>query len=527
MKKIDQLIEPKGKKKGTFFSVKNEDLFFQPRLEVGPVDDVYEREADAVADQVVGGQSLAGQPSISSLSVQRKCSKCEEEHVQRKCDNEKESGDAIVDVASVIDKPGKPLEDGAKSFMEERFGYDFSQVKIHTDNAAAKSAQSINALAYTSGNNVVFNEGQYNPGTGSGNRLLAHELTHVVQQNTGKVRAKRIQRECLTSKPGTDEQPFTFKKGKKKMAAEFSDAKGADSFIKKHSGENLVCHKITKGGETVFKVFQKIKGGASTSTTPTPSTTVQDEIFTDKEVERMKSFFIHNASDGSELECINTVRSGIGSLIFDDADLTDGTCPSSLKMTKRNTMEESMAQLVKKSMASEVDTIRFKDSKGKVIKEKGSGKEPMDLESSVWSAITKSIGSATGWSVFGLSLGDGTHSVTLTVDHRTKDIVMFWSDQTSHHAVLKADQIKGISGSQFGWERMLETGSDKPGSTPRGLDAYIRYAIRSFWGLTADEARGSTALTDAERKVHKDDDGKDGPLGLCQPVVRIWRISRP
>src|SRR6185503_7812734 len=71
-------------------------------------------------------------------------------------------------------------------FMESRFGRDFSQVRVHTGAMAAASSQSIQALAYTSGNNVVFGAGQYAPGTESGKRLLAHELTHVVQQDGGQ-----------------------------------------------------------------------------------------------------------------------------------------------------------------------------------------------------------------------------------------------------------------------------------------------------------------------------------------------------
>src|SRR4030095_1141382 len=78
---------------------------------------------------------------------------------------------------------GKSMDEGTRSFMESRFNYDFSNVKIHDNELAAKSANSINALAYTSGNNVVFNSQQYNPGSGAGKKLLAHELTHVVQQN--------------------------------------------------------------------------------------------------------------------------------------------------------------------------------------------------------------------------------------------------------------------------------------------------------------------------------------------------------
>ncbi len=82
-----------------------------------------------------------------------------------------------------LDSHGQALSNDMRSFYEPRFSYDFSNVKLHTDSVAAKSAQSINALAYTSGNKIVFNEKQYSPGTDTGKSLLAHELTHVVQQN--------------------------------------------------------------------------------------------------------------------------------------------------------------------------------------------------------------------------------------------------------------------------------------------------------------------------------------------------------
>ena len=88
-------------------------------------------------------------------------------------------------------KNGVPLPHETRDFFEPRFGYDFSNVKIHTDAVAAKSARSINALAYTSGNNIVFNQNQYSPETDSGKKLLAHELTHVVQQ-TSEIRRKEF-----------------------------------------------------------------------------------------------------------------------------------------------------------------------------------------------------------------------------------------------------------------------------------------------------------------------------------------------
>jgi len=80
---------------------------------------------------------------------------------------------------------GQPLPDSTRSYFEPRFGADFSQVRVHTDSKAADTAKSINAKAFTKGKDVVFGSGQYSPGTSSGKHLLAHELTHVVQQGNG------------------------------------------------------------------------------------------------------------------------------------------------------------------------------------------------------------------------------------------------------------------------------------------------------------------------------------------------------
>ncbi len=85
-------------------------------------------------------------------------------------------------VHEVLLSPGQPLDVGTCAFIESRFGRDFSQVRVHTDARAAESAQAVNALAYTVGQNVVFGRGQYAPGTMEGRRLLMHELTHVLQQ---------------------------------------------------------------------------------------------------------------------------------------------------------------------------------------------------------------------------------------------------------------------------------------------------------------------------------------------------------
>ncbi len=103
--------------------------------------------------------------------------------------------DAVYDTSSVSDvlnrsEPALSTHRQRRS-METRFGYDFSKVRIHTDSEAAQSARSVGAHAYTVQKNVVFGSGKYAPDTAAGRRLLAHELTHVVQQNRDIVRKPR------------------------------------------------------------------------------------------------------------------------------------------------------------------------------------------------------------------------------------------------------------------------------------------------------------------------------------------------
>jgi hypothetical protein len=87
-------------------------------------------------------------------------------------------------VHEVLRSPGQPLDTATRAFFEPRFGQDLSQVRVHADEKAAGSAQAVDALAYTVGRNVVFGRGQFSPGTAAGQKLLAHELAHTVQQSS-------------------------------------------------------------------------------------------------------------------------------------------------------------------------------------------------------------------------------------------------------------------------------------------------------------------------------------------------------
>jgi hypothetical protein len=85
-------------------------------------------------------------------------------------------------VQDALRSPGRPLDPASRELFESRFDHDLSQVRVHTDEQAAESARAVNAQAYTVGQDVVFGKGQFAPGTGAGQQLLAHELVHVVQQ---------------------------------------------------------------------------------------------------------------------------------------------------------------------------------------------------------------------------------------------------------------------------------------------------------------------------------------------------------
>jgi len=158
-------------------------LFLQPKLAISQPGDLYEQEADRVENQIM---------RMPEPVVQRQCAvwtasdlfrlACEEESVKvsRKARG-KLANDVSPLVHSVLSSPGQPLSASTRAFFEPRFGQDFSQVRVHADREAQQSARDVNALAYTVGSHVVFGDGRYAPGTSDGQRLLAHELAHVMQ----------------------------------------------------------------------------------------------------------------------------------------------------------------------------------------------------------------------------------------------------------------------------------------------------------------------------------------------------------
>jgi hypothetical protein len=165
---------------------------FRPNLAVNRPGDRHEVEADRAADSVMAsehGKVAAGTITSrqANYAVQRKCDECQKEEeemsLQRK---EAPSGgfDLGADPGKLVPGDGRPLTPAEKDFFERRFGYDFGRVRIHDGADAARSARGAGARAFTLRQHIVFGSGQYSLQSASGKWLMAHELTHVIQQES-------------------------------------------------------------------------------------------------------------------------------------------------------------------------------------------------------------------------------------------------------------------------------------------------------------------------------------------------------
>jgi GH24 family phage-related lysozyme (muramidase) len=184
----------------------------QRKPRVSTPSDAFEQAADATAERVMRMEQPAGGPPRHGQST-------------RAADNTSASirRDALAGAAAPYDtdaavraagQGGVALPGAVSDFFEPRFGHDFSSVRVHSDGAAQAGARAVHARAFTLGPDIVFGAGEYAPGTAQGQRLLAHELAHVVQQDAGAGAATELRREALSDDPypatENGEQPALF-----------------------------------------------------------------------------------------------------------------------------------------------------------------------------------------------------------------------------------------------------------------------------------------------------------------------------
>jgi len=196
----------------------------QAKLNIGEPNDKYEKEADNTAAKVV--QQINPSPQDSSVqresmeeedelqmkpaisTIQREESMEEEDELQMKSLVQRREnlggGEASADLESSIQSArgsGQSLDPSLQAKMGQAMGADFSGVKVHTDSQSDQLNKSIQAKAFTTGQDVFFREGEYNPSSRGGQELIAHELTHVVQQNNGAVNRKLKQNYSVSQNP--------------------------------------------------------------------------------------------------------------------------------------------------------------------------------------------------------------------------------------------------------------------------------------------------------------------------------------
>jgi hypothetical protein len=165
-------------------------LHLQPKLVIGDSDDPLEREADRVAAQVLHAPGPALAASPAPVRISRVCAACEAKEGKRELRASPAAGPTPTSAAeappvvhAALRAPGQPLDAATRAFFEPRFGRDFGGVRIHADSIAAEAAGAVGARAFAVGRHIVMGPGAYAPSGEDGRRLLAHELTHTLQQD--------------------------------------------------------------------------------------------------------------------------------------------------------------------------------------------------------------------------------------------------------------------------------------------------------------------------------------------------------
>ncbi len=290
---------------GAFFSnaKETEQPFFsqsivQTKLTIGQPNDKYEQEADQVADQVVQrleqsktvdsnqeSSSISKNP-LSISSIQRKCDACDQEEKLQKKEDElgemevmrkpifESNGDppdgqiqtksnrlnfttsSLESRLNASKGKGSPLPKESRNEMESAFDADFGQVKVHTDSNSVKMNRELNGKAFTDGSDIFFNKGEFSTNSKAGKKLLAHELTHVVQQ---KGRIDHIQKQPITTPAKSNPQPVNLPPKQIREAIRFNNSRYREKDIKLI--QNIVGDSetgvINEGTIKLIVVYQK------------------------------------------------------------------------------------------------------------------------------------------------------------------------------------------------------------------------------------------------------------------------------
>ncbi|MFT3823212.1 MAG: DUF4157 domain-containing protein [Chitinophagaceae bacterium] len=486
--------------------------FIQPKLSVNQPGDVYEQEADRVAEQVV--QTKIREPFIPLrpvpvTPVQRQCAHCEQEEkkMQRK-EQDKEVPDVdnqFENYAGNLSGAGTPLPNNVRNYYEPRFGYDFSNVRVHTGTVAAKSAQSVNALAYTTGNNIVFNNGQYAPETNSGKKLLAHELTHVVQQQG---QAGNIQRKDGCMLNDSPEAVWAGQNDGKVFKTGDDDAKPNEAILWNFCAAETAMrenHKLSLQQETPRWKGMLVGNGTTAATRPDMKIRLQGAASSSgnadantqlalKRAEAVRDFLVSEGIPGSFIEI-----SGAGSQF----PLADETSPENMARNRRVELTlftpTQTADIPGNVVAANVKTISI-------------GKSPKQMDAPFFDPATNRF----------------ARSIPALKASAEVDLVGFKGDSIGFYQLLIGDTRIGLYRSPAdNSELLLDYGRCNPVLPCRDIeDATSRYSYdnRSLFLQNTGSASGTLGIVDRPGTVFplKYPDPANGPYEL---VHYFWKMD--
>ena len=290
---------------------------------------------------------------------------------------------------------GHHLDAPAREMLESQFDHDSSEVRVHTDARAAGMADLLRARAFAYGSHIFFGTEQYAPQTARGYELLTHELAHVVEQQ----RPATVQRQeippsrsaSIDLRQLTDEQ----------LHARYDLATATLSTLAFSSALTALLEHMVQDVCDELTRREALKEGRT---------------FTADSIGAMKAYFIANSKKPKPDDCITALNHGVRLLLG-----------GSQKMGSM--IQESMAKLQESGRAGEARVIEFEDKNGNLTH---GTLAPSNLHESVWDAIVQMAGDDIGWIVFGLSIMDGYHSVTLTLDRNNVwQPHLYWADYWS------------------------------------------------------------------------------------------------
>lgn len=403
-------------------------------LPVERSDDPHEREADRVADHLmrdttasrpVGGLARARPPSTRAAQ-------------------------------------GEALPPAEQRFFEERFGHDLSHVRVHHDDRAAARAEGLSARAYTIGADIHFGRAEYAPGTDAGRHLIAHELAHVQQQQSGPA----VQRQPIL---GDRSQTIPTELRSSADVGHMSD----EALTDRHDRILEVLGQFTMSTpETALLRSEAARIGVELARR---TALAAGRTFGEDSITKMKDYFVQNSqkpakprenpppapAGGWQDSCIVALNKGMKIVT------TTPALP-----TTPETIEKTMAKIAASGHSGVAREVWFDDKAGKPTR---GAVRPERLQASIWDTVMSLAGGDPGWSVFTMSLDDGNHSVTLTLDaNDPRAARVYWSDQW---------QSKG------GWKEY----------TRSGLDSEVTRLVQMWW----DEQKEGRKFT---------------------TVVRVWRV---